>query len=104
MFVSFIGVCVCVPLPGKPAMPACLPTGYRILPSAGSAAPLPVQCHQHDSPLGGGRQKEREGAVTFTHTVVRFTVHMGMTGLSVGDVKYTQTHSTLHTESGECHL
>lgn len=80
---------MCVPLFGKPAMPACLPAGHRILPSAGSAALLPVQCHQHDSPLGGGRQKEREGAVIYTHTKTHsdtcVTVHMAMTGFSVGD-------------------
>lgn len=77
---------MCVPLPGKPAMPACLPTGHRIPPSAGSAAPLPGQCHQHDSPLrGGGR--ETEGAVTHIHihSDTCFTVHMGTTSLSVGE-------------------
>lgn len=71
-----------VPLPGKPATPACLTTGHKIPPSAGSAAPPPGQCHQHDSPLEGA-DREREGAVTHRHTYT-VIIHTGTTGLAVG--------------------
>lgn len=75
--------CVCVPLLGKPAMPTCLTTGYRIQPTVGWAALLPAQCHQHDSPLEG--KTSRAGC--HTHWYILHSSHslIGTTTLPVGN-------------------
>lgn len=98
-------VCTCVPLSDKPAMPTFLPTGHRIPPSAGSADPLPGQCHQHDSPLEGA-DREKGPAVTHTHTHTQWYMlhssHEHDWPLCWGQT-WIHTHS-MRTKCGESHL